>query len=40
LRDVLDQVVGWSSSGDVIEGTLPSIEPAVSMFEEVFGVED
>lgn len=40
LRDVLDQVSGWSASGDVIEGTLPSIEPAVEMFEEIFGVED
>ena len=40
LREVLDQVVGWSASGDVIEGILPSIEPAVEMFEEIFGVED
>tara|TARA_R110000824_G_scaffold323329_2_gene510260 strand:- start:35 stop:388 length:354 start_codon:yes stop_codon:yes gene_type:complete len=40
LRSVLDQVVGWSASGDMIEGVLPSIDTAVEMFEELFGVEE
>lgn len=40
LRTVLDQVSGWSASGDVVEGILPSIDTVVSMFEELFGAEE